>query len=327
MSIDLTVLIPVWNNEKEVRRAYERIRDIVSPLGRNFEILFVDDGSTDETFSTLEELRRSDSRVSILKLGRNYGQHPALAAGIAHARGEVIITMDVDLQGDPTEIPRFMEKADDGCDLVSGWRVQRKAPLLRRRLPSALMNRIVGMVAGVKLHDYGCGMNALTRKLGSQLSHYGDQQRFLKPLAASLSTQVGEVQIVDRQSLQKKSRYSMWRLVGLMLDFITSFSARPFRLVGLLGLAITVAGGLGGLAYLVGRLFLGMPGADRFQVLIFLFVFFGMQFIIAGLLGEFIVRIYHLQQRRPLYTTERHLAGDESGKEALQSADSQKVSD
>ena len=307
MSVEITVLIPVWNNEKEVQNAYRRIREVVLSLERSIEILFVDDGSEDATFTILQEIRRSDPQVSILKLSRNYGQHPAIAAAILHARGELLVTMDVDLQCDPDNIPRFLAKIEDGYDLVSGWRIQRKAPLLTRHLPSLIMNWVIGAVTGLKLHDYGCGMNALTRKLGNQFQHYGDQQRFLKPLAALLASRVGEVRLIESPSLQKKSRYSTWKLVGLMLDFIISFSARPFRLVGLIGLLMSLVGSLGVTGYLAGRIFFDMPAHERFQVLNLLFLLFGAQFVIIGLIGEFIVRIYHLQQRRPLYTIEQHL--------------------
>ena len=307
MSVEITILIPVWNNEKEVQDAYRRIREVVLSLERSIEILFVDDGSNDATFTILQEIRRSDPQVSILKLSRNFGQHPATAAGILHARGEILITMDVDLQCNPDNIPRFLAKIEDGYDLVSGWRIQRKAPLLIRRLPSLIMNWVVGVVTGLKLHDYGCGMNALTRKLGNQFQHYGDQQRFIKPLAALLAGRVGEVQLIERPGLQKKSRYSTWKLMGLMLDFIISFSARPFRLVGLIGLLMSLVGSLGVTAYLAGRIFFDMPAHERFQVLSLLLVLFGVQFMIIGLIGEFILRIYHLQQQRPLYTIEQHL--------------------
>ena len=301
MAVELTILIPVWNNEKEVQNAYRRIREVVKTLGRSIEILFVDDGSKDATFTILQEIRRCDPQVSILKLSRNFGQHPAIAAGILHARGEILITMDVDLQCNPDNIPRFLTKIEDGYDLVSGWRVQRKAPLLIRRLPSLIMNWVVGVVTGLKLHDYGCGMNALTRELGNQFQHYGDQQRFLKPLAAFLAGRAGEVQLIERPGLQKKSRYSTWKLMGLMLDFIISFSARPFRLVGLIGLLMSFVGSLGVTGYLAGRIFFDMPAHERFQVLSLLLILFGVLFMIIGLIGEFIVRIYHLQQRRPRF--------------------------
>lgn len=307
MPVDLTIVIPIWNNAKGVQHAYQRIKKIALTLEKSSEILFVDDGSEDKTFSILQEIRRSDPMVSVLKLSRNYGQHLAIAAGIMHARGEIIVTIDVDLQCDPANIPRFLAKLEEGYDLVSGWRLQRKTPLLTRRLPSLIMNWLVGAVTGLKLHDYGCGMNALTRNLGQQFQHYGDQQRFLKPLAALLASRVGEVQLTEQSSMQKKSRYTTWKLVGLMLDFIISFSARPFRLVGLIGLSMSLVGSFGVTVYLVARIFLAVPAQRHFQVLSLLFILFGVLFVIIGLIGEFIVRIYHLQQQRPLYTIEQHL--------------------
>ena len=307
MPVELTILIPVWNNEKEVQNAYRRIREVVIAFKTGFEILFVDDGSEDATFSILQEIHRSDPQVSILKLSRNCGQHLAIAAGIRHARGNILVTMDVDLQCDPANIPRFVAKIEDGYDLVSGRRIQRKAPFLTRRLPSLTMNWIVGVITGLKLHDYGCGMNALTRRLGSQFQHYGDQQRFLKPLAALLASRVAEVQLTENSGMQKKSRYSTWKLVGLMLDFIISFSARPFRLAGLIGLSMSFVGTLGGAVYLVGRILFDMPAHEHFQVLTLLSILFGVLLIIVGLIGEFVERIYHLQQQRPLYTIEQHL--------------------
>ncbi len=317
MADDLTILIPVWNNEKEIHDAYRRIREVVISLKMSIEILFVDDGSEDATFTLLKELRQADPQVSILKLNRNYGQHMAIAAGILHARGDILVTMDVDLQCDPTNIPRFLAKIEEGYDLVSGWRIERKTPLLTRRLPSMVMNWLVGVVTGFKLHDYGCGMNALTRKLGSQFQHHGDRQRFLKPLACVLASQIAEVQLIESSGMQKRSRYSTWKLMGLMLDFIISFSTRPFRIVGLSGLSMSLLGSLGVTSYIVGRIFFEMPAYERFQILSLLFILFGVQFVIIGLIGEFIVRIYHLQQRRPLYTIEHYCplhASDESSR-------------
>jgi glycosyltransferase involved in cell wall biosynthesis len=307
MSVELTILIPVWNNEKEIQNAYWRIKEVVLTLERRVEILFVDDGSEDATFNILQEISRSDPKVSILKLSRNYGQHPAIVAGVLHAQGHILVTMDADLQCDPGNIPKFLAKIEDGFDLVSGWRIQRNAPLFTRRMPSKIMNWVIGKVTGLKLHDYGCGMNALTRNLGSQLQHYGDQQRFLKPLACLLANKVGEVQLIERKGLQTKSRYNTWKLFGLMLDFIISFSVRPFRLVGIIGLLMSLIGCLGVLSYLAGRILFDMSAHERLQVLSLLFFLFGMLFMIFGLIGEFIVRIYHLQQQHPLYTVEQHL--------------------
>lgn len=227
--IYLSVLVPVWNNEKEILLTHERISNVLSQLEYSYEILFIDDGSKDNSFHLLGELHRQDPHISLLKLTRNYGQSPALTAGMEHARGKFLLTLDVDLAGDPKEIPRFLAKIEEGWDLVSGWRIQRLAPLLSRRVPSFFMNQISSMLTGVRLNDYGCGMNVFTKDLASRIREHHEKCCFLKPLAVQLSQKTTEIKIRDWPTAQLKSSYSTLQLLKLMLDLITTFTVNSCR--------------------------------------------------------------------------------------------------
>jgi len=225
----LSVIVPVWNNKNEILSAHKRIDEVLFKLDLNYEIFFVDDGSEDGSFILLEELHRRDPRVSVLKLDRNYGQSPALAAGLENARGDILLTIDVDLDCDPVEIPRFLNKIDEGWELVSGFRTRRNAPLLSRRIPSFFMNQITSMITGVRLRDYGCGMNMLTRQLASRFSDHHDRCCFLKPLAVILSRKTTELKIVEGAITRFKSSYSTLKLLKLMIDMVVVFTINQRR--------------------------------------------------------------------------------------------------
>ncbi|NIN66600.1 MAG: glycosyltransferase, partial [Anaerolineae bacterium] len=194
-AVELSVVIPVLNEEDSVRMLHEDLARVLEDLGRSYEILFVDDGSTDHTFDVLSELVRDDDHLRVVRLRRNFGQTAALSAGFDHARGEVIVTMDGDLQNDPMDIPRLLQKVDDGYDVVSGWRVDRKDPFLTRRLPSLIANRLISVITGVKLHDYGCSLKAYRHEVVRNIRLYGEMHRFIPALASWMGIQVAELPV------------------------------------------------------------------------------------------------------------------------------------
>ncbi|MEW6214401.1 MAG: glycosyltransferase family 2 protein, partial [Nitrospirota bacterium] len=235
----LSVVIPLYNEEENVQILYEKLRETLDPLRKEYEILFVDDGSTDRTFSILEGIQAKDKGVVVLSLRRNFGQTAAFAAGFDFARGDVIVTMDGDLQNDPADIPKLLELIKDN-DLVSGWRKKRKDPFFRRRLPSTIANWLISNVTGVKLHDYGCSLKAYRRDVIKNLKLYGEMHRFIPAVASWYGVRVAEVETVHHPRLRGRSKYGISRTIKVVLDLITvkflqSFSTKPIQFFGPVG--------------------------------------------------------------------------------------------
>jgi glycosyltransferase involved in cell wall biosynthesis len=303
-NLELSVVMPVFNEAANIAELYAELTRALR--GFRYELLFVDDGSVDASYEVLANLHARDHRVKVMRLAGNYGQHAALSAGIECARGQVIVSLDADLQCDPGDIPRLLAKIDEGHDVVSGWRVSRKDPLLRR-LPSYVVNKTIGMVTGVRLHDYGCPLKAITAEVAQELKYYGEMRRFLGALVVQVGRSAVEVPVSHRVRVVGGSRYSLLRLIGHYLDFIVSFSTRPFQIIGVVGVLLTLLGFLGGTLYFPLRFLVDLPLGGRFQIVVFLAVLFGLQFAILGLLGEFTTRIYRLVQNKPLFVIQELL--------------------
>jgi len=307
MSIELSVVIPVFNEAENLTPLHAELTQTLANLGRSYEIIYVDDGSSDGSLPILEELQRSDERVGILRFTRNYGQTAALVAGFDHASGAIIVTLDGDGQNDPADIPAMLARLDAGSDVVTGWRVPRQDPWLSRQLPSSLANSLIGWITGVRLHDYGCTLKVMRREVVSGLRLYGEMHRFIPALASDLGARVAEMQVHHRPRRAGVSKYGLSRSVRVLLDLITvkflsSYSTRPIQVFGVVGLLSTAAGLL--ITGILGfeRLFLGMPLANRPLVLLgILLTLMGFQFITMGLLGELLVRTYHESQGKPVY--------------------------
>ena len=296
--LELSVVVPVFNEADNLAEFYAQLAKALH--GFRYELLFVDDGSVDASYEILASLHASDPRVKVVRLAGNFGQHAALSAGIECAKGQVIVSLDADLQCDPHDIPKLLAKIAEGHDVVSGWRYDRKDPLLRR-LPSYIANKTIGVVTGVRLHDYGCPLKAITAEVARELKYYGEMRRFLSALVVQLGRSVVDVQVSHRARMAGKSRYSVLRLIGHYLDFIVSFSTRPFQIIGAVGGLLTLLGLIGGVMYFPLRFLADLSLGGRFQIVVFLAVFFGLQFAILGLLGEFTTRIYRLVQNRPFF--------------------------
>jgi len=312
----LSVVIPLYNEEENIRLLHERLRKAVDPLGKEYEILFVDDGSTDGTLSILEEIQINDQRVIVLSLRRNFGQTAAFAAGFDFARGDVVVTMDGDLQNDPADIPKLLELIKDN-DLVSGWRKKRKDPFFTRRLPSIMANWLISKVTGVKLHDYGCSLKAYRRDVIKNLKLYGEMHRFIPAVASWYGVRVAEVETVHHPRLHGKSKYGISRTVKVVLDLITvkflqSFSTKPIQFFGPVGVLSGFLGFLILLYLTADKLFFGHDIGGRPLLLLgALLIIVGIQLIGMGLLGEMLVRVYHESQRKPIYVIKKIL-GPES---------------
>jgi glycosyltransferase involved in cell wall biosynthesis len=306
----VSIVIPVFNEEENVPILAEEIREALQPQGIAYEVVAVDDGSTDGTWARLEAIHAQDPRWILVGLRRNFGQTAALSAGFDHVRGEVIVTLDGDLQNDPADIPRLLALAKE-YDVVSGWRKIRQDPFLTRRLPSHLANWLISKVTGIHLHDYGCTLKAYRREVVENLHLYGEMHRFIPAIASWMGIRLAEVQTHHRPRRFGRSKYGLTRTLRVFLDLITvkfllSFATKPIQVFGLLGLFST---GLGVLieAYLTAlKLFAGAQiGGRPLLFLGILLILVGVQLVMMGLLGEMLVRIYHESQQKPTYMVKR----------------------
>jgi len=306
----LSIVIPLYNEEENVHILYEKLKASLDLLKMEYEILFVDDGSTDRTLSILEEIQAKDKSVVVLSLRRNFGQTAAFAAGFDFARGDVIVTMDGDLQNDPADIPKLLDLIKDH-DLVSGWRKKRKDPFFTRRLPSIIANWLISNVTGVKLHDYGCSLKAYRRDVIKNLKLYGEMHRFIPAIASWYGVRIAEVETVHYPRLRGKSKYGISRTIKVVLDLITvkflqSFSTKPIQFFGPVGMVSGFLGFLISLYLSIDKLFFGRDIGGRPLLLLgALLIIVGIQLIGMGLLGEMLVRVYHESQKKPIYVIKK----------------------
>ncbi|MGQ9470744.1 MAG: glycosyltransferase family 2 protein [Candidatus Aminicenantales bacterium] len=305
--LELSVIIPVFNEEKNIEPLYDEISRVLNSLGQAFEIIFVDDGSRDGSFPVLKRIQKKDKAVKIIRLRRNFGQTAALSAGFDYARGRVIVTMDADLQNDPRDIPALLAKINEGYDLVSGWRQKRHDKFFTRRLPSIVANRLISFLTGVKLHDYGCTLKAFRKEIIKSIRLYGELHRFIPAIASTLGVSIAEVKVNHRPRRFGRSKYTIFRLPRVILDMLTvkfllSYSTRPLQVFGLLGLISGLSGFVIALWLSYQRLILKVSSANRpILLLAVLLMVIGIQFITLGLLAEIMVRTYHESTGKPIY--------------------------
>ena len=305
--LEVSVVIPIYNEEGNIRELYTKLNDVLSIITENYEVIFVDDGSTDNSFNILKEINTENKNVVVVKFRRNFGQTAALSAGFDHFKGDVIITMDGDLQNDPEDIALLLTKINEGYDIVSGWRVDRKDPFFTKKLPSKFSNWLASKLTGVKLHDFGCTFKAYRREVVENINLYGEMHRYIPALASQMGVSIAEVKVRHHPRQHGKSKYGITRLMRGMLDLITikfllSYSMRPLQLFGILGILSLFIGFVIGVYLTVGKLFFGMSLADRpLLLLAVLLMFLGVQFVTMGLLGEIITRTYYEVQGKPIY--------------------------
>jgi len=318
--IDLSIVIPVFNEVKNVAELHKRLSAVLDAIPQKSEIIFIDDGSSDGTFETLCEIQQEDPSVWIVRLRRNFGQSAAFSAGFDLAHGAVIVTMDGDLQNDPQDIPKLLEKIDEGFDIVSGWRIRRKDLFLTRRLPSMAANALISRVTGVSLHDYGCSLKAYRREVLKSVRLYGELHRFIPALASWMGVKVAEIPVNHFPRKYGRSKYGLGRTIKVFLDLITvkfllDYATRPLQIFGLAGILSFVSGTALAVYLTIQRLFFEVGLSDRpILLLAILLIMLGVQLIVMGLLGELIVRTYHESQHKPIYMV-RSVLGADPGRE------------
>jgi undecaprenyl-phosphate 4-deoxy-4-formamido-L-arabinose transferase len=308
----LSVVIPVHNEERNLDGLYARLGPVLDRTGRAYEVIFVDDGSADRSLDILRRLHDAHPSVRVIALNRNYGQHAAVFAGLDHARGDVIVTLDADLQNPPEEIPRLLAHVDAGHDVVGGWRQNRRDPRIRRVL-SWCMNRLTSFMVGVRMRDYGCMLRAYRREVVEVLRGCRELSSFVPALANSFARSPVEVPVGHDSRGQGRSSYGLLRLIRLALDLMTGFSLLPIQAVSLAGIGIALLGLGFGAFLLVRRLFVGPEVEVVFTLFAILFVFVGIQVLALGLIGEYVGRIYLEVRRRPRYVIQAiydHAAAD-----------------
>jgi glycosyltransferase involved in cell wall biosynthesis len=319
--IKFSIVVPIFNEEGSATTLYVTLTQVMRSLGDPYEIVFVDDGSSDRSPAILEDIQGADSCVRVVTLRRNFGQTPALKAGFDTARGEVIIAMDGDLQHDPTEIPSFIEKLDEGFDIVSGWRYERKDTWLTRRLPSRMANWAMAKLSGVPLHDFGTTFKAYRREVIQNLPLYGELHRFIPALAAWSGARITEIPVTNPPRQYGKSNYGISRTFRVFLDLLSTkfwldYSTKPMYFFGFFGLVTTGAGIVTGSMLLFQKVFahavLASNSSLTFATIALLLA--GVQIMCLGLVSEIVSRTYYESQKKPIYVT-RATKGSKPGLE------------
>jgi len=305
--IDLSIVIPVYNEKQSIDSLYKDLESVLPELGKSYEVILIDDGSMDGTYDELLKAHQKNKAYKIIKFRKNFGQTAAMKAGFDYSKGEVVITLDADLQNDPADIPEMLDKLNDGYDIVSGWRKHRKDNTLIRNFPSAVANRIISTLTGVYLHDYGCTLKAYRKEVIKNLELYGEMHRYIPALASWMGVKIAEIPVRHHSRKFGKAKYGISKTIRVILDimvvkFLLSYSQKPIQVFGLIGL---IAGAIGFIvtAYLtIMRIFFNQGLASRplFTLSIFM-ILIGIQLITMGLLAELIMRTYHESQNKSIY--------------------------
>lgn len=314
--LDISVVIPVYNEEKNIPHLYDELSAALNELGMSYEVVVIDDGSKDGSFEALKVVHERDSRWQIIQFRRNFGQTAGMAAGFKAAQGKVVISIDADLQNDPRDIGKLLEKMREGYDIVSGWRKDRKEPFISRRLPSMTANWLISRSTGVYLHDYGCTLKAYDHVVAKNVSLYGELHRFIPALASQIGVRVAEVPVNDRPRRFGTSKYGINRTLKVFLDLIAvsfylSYFNRPLYVFGGLGIAVGAVGTviLSYLGYV--RLIIGEDIGNRPLLMLgILLMVLGVQMVTTGLIADMVMRTYHESQKKPIYFVREYLGGE-----------------
>jgi glycosyltransferase involved in cell wall biosynthesis len=304
---ELSLFLPVLDEEENLRPMHAKIQAALDSLGRTAEVIYVDDGSTDRSLEILKELAAEDERVRVVSLRRNYGQTAAMSAGIDAARGDILIPMDADLQNDPADISRLLDKLNDGYDVVSGWRKNRQDKLVSRKIPSQIANRIISWIGGVPLHDYGCSLKAYRRDVIQDVRLYGEMHRFIPIYASWAGARVAEIPVEHHARTMGKSKYGISRTLKVIFDLITikfmaEYQTKPLYVFGAFGMIaffISMLAGMWAVTLKVvnGTSFILTP----LPIIAVVMLAISVQFFLMGLLAELLVRTYHESQNKPIY--------------------------
>jgi glycosyltransferase involved in cell wall biosynthesis len=321
--IDLSVVIPLYNEQDNIPPLYDELSAALNELDLDYEVIVIDDGSTDASFERLKAIHERDPHWQIISFRRNFGQTAGISAGFELSRGKTVITIDADLQNDPRDIGKVLDKMAEGYDIVSGWRVHRKEPFFSRRLPSMTANRLISRITGVYLHDYGCTLKAYDCEVAKNVKLYGELHRFIPALASQMGVRVAEIPINDRPRRHGKSKYGIFRTFKVFLDliavsFFLSYFNRPLYVFGGLGIAIGTVGGLI-LTYLTFvKLGLGQDIGNRPLLMLgVLLVVLGVQMVTSGLVADMVMRTYHESQNKPIYHVREQLVSHTENRETV----------
>lgn len=301
----LSVVIPIYNESENIRELAERVTAAAASMDKPYEIIFVDDGSSDNSWELLEEIHEQNKgTVRLIGFNRNYGQHMAVLAGFERVKGQVVVTLDADLQNPPEEIPKLVHKLEEGYDVAAGWRENRQDSIWRT-FPSLIVNKVASRVVGVEQHDYGCMLRAYTREIVDQINCCGESSTFIPALANTFARRTVEVRVSHADRSGGQSKYNLFKLLRLNFDLMTGYSLLPLQLVSLLGILISLLGVAFGVFLFIRRLIVGPEVEGVFTLFAILFVFIGLQILVMGLLGEYVGRVFREVQRRPRYFIRR----------------------
>jgi dolichol-phosphate mannosyltransferase len=310
---ELSLFLPVLDEEENLRPLHAKIREALESLGKTAEIIYVDDGSTDKSLEILKEIAAEDETVRVVSLRRNYGQTAAMSAGIDAARGQILIPMDADLQNDPQDIARLLEKLNEGYDVVSGWRRNRRDKLFSRKIPSQIANKIISWIGGVPLHDYGCSLKAYRREVIQDVRLYGEMHRFIPIYASWAGARVTEIPVAHHARAGGKSKYGISRTLKVVFDlmtikFMASYQTKPIYVFGTFGMIAFLLSALAGawaffLKFVEGVSFILTP----LPIIAIVMLAISVQFFLMGLLAEMLVRTYHESQDKAIYTVRERI--------------------
>lgn len=303
---NISVLIPVLNEEESLPELQERLHRVMEGIKEPYEIIYINDGSTDRTPVLLEDYHKKFPCVKVIEFNRNYGQHMALFAGFEHAKGEIVITIDADLQNPPEEIPKLVAKAEEGYEVVGTYRKARKDSLFRK-IPSFIVNKITAKLVGVKLRDYGCMLRAYRRNIIDYMNMCPESSSFIPALAATFAKRIVEIEVEHEERTKGTSKYSIFKLLRLNFDLMTNFSLLPIQFIGVIGVIVALLGLAFAILLFVRRLIVGPEVEGTFTLFAILFFFIGAQIFSLGIIGEYIGRIYQEVRRRPRFIIKREL--------------------
>ena len=305
--VDLSVVIPIYNEKQSIDLLYESLNSVLSELRKSYEVILIDDGSIDGTYEKLLKIHQKNASFKIIRFRRNFGQTPAMRAGFNYSHGDIIITIDADLQNDPKDIPKILEKMNEGYDIVSGWRKNREDKMISRRIPSAVANKIISILFGVRLHDYGCTLKAYKKEVVKNIELYGEMHRYIPALASGMGVRVAEIPVSHHSRKFGRAKYGISRTIRVILDIITikfllTYSKKPMQIFGLLGTFIGAIGFILTTYLIITRLFFDQPLSTRPLFILAIFMILaGIQLVTMGLLGELMMRTYHESSNKDIY--------------------------
>ena len=296
----ISVVVPVFNEQENLRNLHQALSPVLTDLGKPYEVIYIDDGSIDQSLDILKELQTTDPHIVVIEFSRNFGQHSAIFAGFDQSRGEIVVTLDADLQNPPEAIPSLVHTIESGYDVVGGWREDRQDSLFRK-LASKIVNKVISWSTGIKLKDYGCMLRAYRRSVIQQICKCSEISSFIPALANTFARSIAEIQVPHRDRAEGRSKYSLARLIRLNFDLMTGFSLFPIQAISTFGLVTALAGGVFSVFLFVRRLIVGPEAEGLFTLFAILFAFIGVQILALGIIGEYVGRIYNEVRKRPRF--------------------------